>query len=483
VWEADGAFYIQDRGSTNGTYRNGVRLGQGEQARLQDGDAVLLGTGPHTLKFSLAGSVSAAVAEHPTEPPEERVSQFTQPPPPSPLLQHLVTQHAKGEIPVWTKGEMVLRVADIINETHDVKTYRMVGIKPTLFSYMPGQFITLNLQIDGKPVKRSYSLSSTPSRPHTLEITVKRVPNGLVSNWLADNLKLGDTLSVTGPAGKFSCFEFPSQKMFFISGGSGVTPVMSMSRWIADTAADVDVVYFICNKSCQDIIFRKELDILSTRNRSFRGMMSITSGLTGNESWMGFTGRVTRQMLEMTCPDYMERHVFLCGPGPYMDTVKEILREMNFPIANLHTESFGKAGKPKRVATGTEPPPEAARPASVVIPAAAIQQAVASPSASPPVAAPIPAAGPAAGEFEVVFASSGKTVLTDGKDGILDLAEMNGVDIDYACRTGSCGSCKVLCKSGKVEMEDDTGLTPEEKKEGWVLTCVGFPRTKVELDA
>ncbi|HXI02535.1 MAG TPA: hybrid-cluster NAD(P)-dependent oxidoreductase, partial [Candidatus Saccharimonadales bacterium] len=410
-------------------------------------------------------------------PPDGKAARLTQPPPPSPLLQHLVTQHAKGEIPVWTGGEMVVRVADIVSETRDVKTYRMVGLTPTLFSYMPGQFITLNLEIDGKSVKRSYSLSSTPSRPHTIEITVKRVEGGLVSNWLADNVKLGDTLKITGPAGKFSCFEFPSQKMLFIAAGSGVTPVMSMSRWIADTAADVDVVYFICNRSCQDIIFRKELDILATRNRSFRGMMTITSGLTGNESWMGFTGRPTRQMLEMTCPDFMERHVFLCGPGPYMDAVKELLRDMDFPMANLHTESFGKAGKPKRVATGTVPPPEAASPASMIVDAAVVQKAL-----SGPAPAPVEAAAPVVG-FEVVFASSGKVVLADAKDGILDIAEMNGVDIDYACRTGSCGTCKVHCKSGTVEMEDDSGLTPEEKKEGWILTCVGYPRSRVELDA
>lgn len=97
-----------------------------------------------------------------------------------------------------------MKVADIVEETHDVKTFRLVGEKPVLFSYRPGQFITFLLNIDGQDVERSYSMSSSPSRPHVLELTVKRVPGGVVSNWLCDHVKLGQRLTIKGPLGRTS---------------------------------------------------------------------------------------------------------------------------------------------------------------------------------------------------------------------------------------------------------------------------------------
>jgi glycine betaine catabolism B len=104
------------------------------------------------------------------------------PPPPSPVLTNLIDDREK--ISIWSEGVTTLKVADIVEETADVKTFRLVGEKPMLFSYRPGQFVTFLLNIDGEDVERSYSMSSSPSRPHVLEITVKRVPGGLVSNWL-----------------------------------------------------------------------------------------------------------------------------------------------------------------------------------------------------------------------------------------------------------------------------------------------------------
>lgn len=114
----------------------------------------------------------------------------------------------------------MLKVADIIDETDDVKTYRFLGEMPLLFSYKPGQFVTFLLDIDGEKVQRSYSMSSSPSRPHTLETTIKRVPGGLVSNWFCDNVKLGDVLTIKGPSGKFTCFNYPSNKMLLIGAGA-----------------------------------------------------------------------------------------------------------------------------------------------------------------------------------------------------------------------------------------------------------------------
>ena len=235
-------YELADQGGMNGTYLNERRLDTRETVMLKDGDVFRLQS--FQVKLQARPATPAAVAEPPTpeaSPSETHVhlESLDEAPAASILLTDLVEK--QGSFPVWTKGTATLRVADIIKETSDTNTFRLVGKEDTLFSYKPGQFVTISVEIEGKTVKRSYSISSSPSRPHTLELTVKRVPGGLVSNWLADNLALGDELGIRGPAGKFSCFNYPSRRMLCIAGGSGITPIMSMCRWIVDTTADVDV--------------------------------------------------------------------------------------------------------------------------------------------------------------------------------------------------------------------------------------------------
>src|SRR5258707_4053986 len=210
---------------------------------------------------------------------------------------------------------MNVTLATDLEEPADAKPFRLFGEKPLLFSYRPGQFVTLLLTIDGEYIERSYSISSSPSRPHVLELTVKRVPGGRVSNWLCDHVMLGERLTIKGPAGKFTCFDCPASKMLFIGAGSGITPMMSMSRWIADTSADVDVKFLASFKSPGDIIFRKELELISARHACFRVAVTLTSTWSGRtESWTGFNGRFNKSMIHALVPDLDKRHVFQCRP-------------------------------------------------------------------------------------------------------------------------------------------------------------------------
>jgi glycine betaine catabolism B len=202
----------------------------------------------------------------------------------------------------WQPGDLTVKCMQIIEETTDAKTFRFVAEPPVLFSYKPGQFVTLDLEIDGAQISRSYSISSTPSRPHSLEITVKRVPSsspdlprGLVSNWLNDNLQVGDRLKLSGPMGKFTCFNYPAPKLLFLSAGSGITPMMGMSRWIHDSGADCDVVFFHSARTANDVIFRDELELLATRQQNFH----LAISLTGKSSSTGLKGRLSPAMLEV----------------------------------------------------------------------------------------------------------------------------------------------------------------------------------------
>ena len=401
----------------------------------------------YRLEFALSGAARAESVEGTELEDLAEIPRFfyTPPAPPaSPVLANLI-EH-RSTIGLWSEGQTTVKVVDIIDETHETKTFRLAGEQPLLFSYRPGQFVTFILEIDGKEVKRSYSMSSSPSRPHLLEITIKRVTNGLVSNWFCDHVKLGQRLTIRGPSGKFSCFEYPNSKMLFIGAGSGITPIVSMSRWMSDTGADVDVKLLASFKSPNDIIFRKELEVLSARSRRFDVAITLTSDWLGTDSWHGFRGRIRSEMLQMFVPDLDERDVFLCGPEPFFKTVRQTLYELGFDLSRLHSESFGSG----RSAQG----------------GGSVEKT-------------LQLSGPT---HQVTFVRSGVTVQTDEHVSLLELAEAHGIEIDYSCRVGSCGACEVKC-AGQVNIDSECGIDVQSRQAGFVYACCTWATGDLALQA
>src|SRR4030081_1536261 len=440
----DGRFFLRAIDLECGTLLDRKKIKAGVPVPLRDGS--LVDIPGYQLRIRLANSPATA-GEEIVEAEElaEIPSYFYVPPPSSPVLTNLIEDRAA--VALWSGGVMSLKVADIIEETTDAKTFRLVGEKPLLFSYRPGQFVTLLLTIDGQYIERSYSISSSPSRPHVLELTVKRVPGGRVSNWLCDHVMLGERLTIKGPAGKFSCFDCPGSKMLFIGAGSGITPVMSMSRWIVDTTTDVDVKFLVSFKSPADIIFRKELELISARHACFRVAVTLTSAWPGrSESWTGLTGRFDKSMIHALVPDLDQRHVFLCGPGPFAAEVRRILQELGFDQAKLHGESFGSSW----VAGGGKRVPK-----------------------------PLALAEP---RHRVHFIQSDRTVETDATPTPPELAEAHGIEMDYACRTGSCAECEgrfTGTLSEKPEFEKDR----RRKEHGIAFACCSVALSDLEVEA
>jgi glycine betaine catabolism B len=439
-----GKYYLQGLDIESGTLLNRKKLNPMTLVELRDGAKVDIPG--YRLEFTIAGAPQleddAADAELPAEIPDFF---YTPPPPPaSPVLVNLIER--RDELGIWSEGVTSLRVADIIEETHDTKTFRFEGEQPLLFSYRPGQFVTFILNINGEEVKRSYSMSSSPSRPHLLEVTIKRVAGGLVSNWFCEQLKLGDVLTVKGPSGKFTCFDYPSSKMLFIGAGSGITPIISMCRWIADTSSDVDVKLLASFRSPMDIIFRKEFELWAARNRRFQVAITLTSGWHGTDYWTGFRGRLSEKMLNVFVPDLHDRHVFLCGPEPFASVVRKILRDAGFNLSNLHTESFGSG----RSAQGSKGGGRA-----------------------------LELNGPL---HKVAFTRSGITVDCDEHVTLLELAEAHGIEIEYSCRVGSCGVCEVKCK-GNVQVSAECEIDAKTKAAGFVYTYCSTSVGDLELEA
>ena len=244
----------------------------------------------------------------------------------------------------WIKGDLTVRCVGVIDETADVKTFCFVAHPLVLFTYKPGQFVTLELEVNGEEVIVGlYPISSTPSRPHRLEITIKRVggpadapnvPPALVSNWLYDHITVGGTVRlIGGPMGNFPDFDKPTkQKLLMISAGSGIIPIMSMLRWVYDTSPQCDVVFFHSALTPDDIIFRQELELMAERIPNLRLSITTTRSEPG-QTMLGLTGVVTEGMLLKIAPDFWERTVYVCGPDNFMRLLSPpMCHRLWFPI-------------------------------------------------------------------------------------------------------------------------------------------------------
>ncbi len=344
-----------------------------------------------------------------------------------------------GSPPAASRGKttLELRLARVEQRTGDAKTFRFVVPQRSPFAFSPGQFLTFNWMIDGQKVVRSYSISSSPTQAGLVEITVKRVPDGVVSVFLNDRAEPGLTVEAKGPAGKFVFDEGAHSSIVLIAAGSGITPMMSILRWIDDRCLTTDVTLVYGVRTPGDAIFGGEIEALAARMPRFRYRVIPTRP---PEGWSRPSGRLTRDMLAAEIGDPSGKMYFLCGPAGFMESVREILGSLGVADSRILQERFG--GKP---ASG--PPP-----------AGAI-------------------------EGRAVFAQSG--VEADVPEGatLLEVAEMNGVAIPFSCRQGQCGTCATRLVDGEVTMDAEDGLDATLRADGFVLTCVGRAHGDVTLDA
>lgn len=350
----------------------------------------------------------------------------------------LIPQPAlKGHL--WQPGELAsLQCVSVRDETADVKTFSFKLLQPidSRCDFLAGQFICLELEIDGAPVLRNYTLSSSPSRPDRLSITVKRVDGGRVSNWLNDNLRVGDVVRAKAPDGDFHSFCAPQDKVLLLSAGSGITPMLSMLRWMTDLQLGNDIV-FVHSAHCEaDLIARQEIELLAQQHGRCEVIYTLSKANKGDMRC--FRGRLDRTMLE-TVPDLTQRQTFVCGPHPFMEQAKSLLLSLGLPEQQYFDESFGVRDGDR----GSE----AAAPVSV----------------------------------NILFDSWDAQIEGDTQHTVLEQAEKSGLDIPFSCRGGFCGSCRIKLESGEVEVLQDSGLSEKDREEGYILACSCKPKSDLVL--
>jgi ferredoxin-NADP reductase len=357
----------------------------------------------------------------------------------------------EAALPAWAADQDDgLVCCQIRQETHDVKSFFFRPEKPALFKFLPGQFITLELEINSEKVNRCYTISSTPTRPHTISITVKRQPNGVVSNWLHDHLKVDSKISVLGAAGEFSCTLTPAQKYLFLSGGSGITPLMSMARAFHDLAEDADISFVHSARTPADIIFRQELDLMQFNQPHFKAayICEKADANWAQASIAQATGYLNLDILKLIAPDFLQREVFTCGPAPYMAAVRALLASAGFNMAQYHEESFNFEEL--------------------------------NDSATENIAAITPT--PSGTGFSVELTKSGVTIDCAPNQFVLDAGIAAGLRLPSSCRKGLCGTCKTKLISGKVDMKHGGGIRQREIDQGLFLPCCSKPLSDLVME-
>ncbi len=234
-----------------------------------------------------------------------------------------------------------LTLAEVESAAHNVKTFRFKsghgGQIP--FTYKPGQFLTLHIAPQGIPTKRSYTIASTPTWRDRIEITVKREEHGLVSRWLHDELRIGDEVEIEAPNGTFCFTGKEAGSVVLIGGGVGITPMMSVARYLTETAWPGKVYLILGFQAPRDFIFRKEIAELEARNANLS--VTVTISRPGDEPWSGAVGHIDAALLASVVPDIASQRAHICGPPTMMDAVKAALVELGVRETQIKTEAFG----------------------------------------------------------------------------------------------------------------------------------------------
>jgi ferredoxin-NADP reductase len=309
-----------------------------------------------------------------------------------------------------------VRIRRVIQETADTRTF----VLDAPFTYRAGQFLTIR----ACGTLRSYSMSSSPATDADLMTTVKRVPGGLVSNWMHDNLQAGDVIETTRPAGAFCLREDSRAPLVAFSGGSGITPILSLVKTaLATTGREVRLL--TADRDADSVIFA---DALADLAEHHPGRLLVRHHLDDVD------GLVTDPVVREFAGDHQDSDFYLCGPQPFMDLVEGALLALGVGADRILAERFTPLDEE-------------------------------------------PAGAEKDGTVTIVLNRKRETVSQHDGETLLQSARRAGLSPPFSCESGHCATCMARVTDGEVKMRVNDALEDDEVAEGWVLTCQGLPIT------
>jgi ferredoxin-NADP reductase len=365
----------------------------------------------------------------------------------------------ESPLPLTAKWRGRLAIESITRETPNIKTFRLrsPGGGPLPFLFLPGQFLNVALNIGGGRMNRSYSISSSPHERDYVDLSIKREDRGAFSRHVVDLWKVGDPVEANGPVGRMTFTGTEADSVVLISAGIGVTPMMSVARYLSEQSWPGDIFFIFTCRTPADYIFEKPLAALAKGNPKLHAVVSMTKPGPG---WKGPRGRITKELLAESVPDIAGRRVHLCGPVPMMEATKALLSELGVASDHVKTEQFGAVKPPP-----TDP------------------NAAAKPKA--PATGPLVTFSTNSKSAKIGIDQTGEQAAIDTGPGqtILELSEELAIGIENSCRVGTCGVCKVKMTSGEVDQAIQDALDDDDKANGIILACQAKPKTPVTVEA
>jgi len=342
--------------------------------------------------------------------------------------------------PEPVKGFVQLPVLAVIEETDDIRTFRLA--RPDGFGFVAGQFLPIRVKTDGRDHVRCYSISSAPETTGYLEISVKR--QGLVSDLLHATLRPGTLLSAKAPAGSFVYPAGDDRPLILVAGGIGITPVLSMLRHAVAAEPTRRATLLYSAKTETDFAFREELAVIAARHSHVRVVLAASRGAASSDV---YPGRIDEALLRATVADLPHAVALMCGPQQMIDGIRGTLITLGMPADQVRSELFEAVVAATGGADGVK---AETRTDSVT--------------------------------HEVRWTRSNAVLQAPAGQSLLEAAESGGVALDSICRAGVCGTCRTRVIEGDVHC-DSTLIDDSDRQEGFVLACVSQIRSDCVIEA
>jgi ferredoxin-NADP reductase len=335
---------------------------------------------------------------------------------------------------------MNLRVAEILSQTATAKTFRFERVDGPLPPFRAGQYVNVMVNVEGVRTSRPYSISSAPGAQR-LELTVRDKSGGFVAPFLCRELKVGDVLETTGPAGHFYYEPLIDGKdLVFLAGGSGITPFMSMIRDSVQRQRPLRINLLYGSRTPEDVIFKGEIEKLAAAHPNFTFSPVISEPLEGYEGLKGFLdSKLIAQLVE----DVKEKTFFVCGPRAMHDLCRAALKELEVPQRKIRYELYGA---PDDVSQEPGWPEGLSR--DVV--------------------------------FEVDVAGK-KMILAKAGEPLLNALDRSGLVVPALCRSGECSACRIRLLAGKVFVPWQAMVRESDRKAGYIHSCVSYPIDNLKI--
>jgi ring-1,2-phenylacetyl-CoA epoxidase subunit PaaE len=342
-----------------------------------------------------------------------------------------------------------LKIKEIIRETPEAVSlgFEVPSELKEDYKYKQGQYLTLRFFIEGEEIRRSYSICSSPFEKDKLEVAIKKVKGGKVSNYINDIVKPGDIIEVMVPMGNFHSELLTSNKKHYVlfAGGSGITPMMSIMKAVLEAEPQSTITLLYGNNDEQSVIFKKQIDDIAAHFPNRLKIIHILNAAPENHPAL-LQGIMTKEKILDLIKNYVDQNLdnefFICGPGPMMDNVVASLKEINVSEPRIHIEYFS---------------------------------------------APVIAAALTPTEIPKIAKDANLVIMMDGdeyptrlleNETILEAAKRIGLDAPYSCQNGSCSTCRAKLLEGKVYMKVNFALSPKDVASGFILTCQSLPLTE-----